>query len=148
MKRKAFIKNCCYACLGTLPVVAALQGCSTGKMFSAKIDGDDMMVPLRWFVQTNGNKKTYRRNIIIQNSIIRFPIYVTRYSDTKYSAVYMQCTHQGAGLSAYGDTLQCAAHGSRFDTHGTVLEAPATKPLRTFAVTILKDELHISLKAI
>jgi Rieske Fe-S protein len=57
----------------------------------------------------------------------------------------MQCTHQGAELQAFGDKLQCPAHGSEFSNRGQVESGPATAPLRTFPVSADNNELKISL---
>jgi Rieske Fe-S protein len=60
----------------------------------------------------------------------------------------MRCTHQGAELQVFGDKLQCPAHGSEFSSKGAVQNGPADNTLRTFPVTIEKNQLKISLKAV
>ena len=71
---------------------------------------------------------------------------VYRFDDNKYEALLMKCTHQGTELQAFGDKLQCPAHGSEFNKHGKVENGPASASLRTFPVTITDDQLQISLK--
>jgi Rieske Fe-S protein len=58
----------------------------------------------------------------------------------------MRCPHQGAELQVFGDRLQCPAHGSEFNDKGVVKTGPADTNLRTFPVSINKDQLLISLK--
>jgi nitrite reductase/ring-hydroxylating ferredoxin subunit len=77
---------------------------------------------------------------------LKFPVCVYRFSETSYTALYMRCPHQGAELQVFGDRLQCPAHGSEFDDKGVVKTGPADTNLRTFPVSINKDQLLISLK--
>ena len=88
----------------------------------------------------------YRSFIIIQNDALQYPICVYRFTDQEYSALWMQCTHQGAELQASGDFLQCPAHGSEFNNKGRVTNGPADNSLRTFPVTITNNELFIDLR--
>jgi 3-phenylpropionate/trans-cinnamate dioxygenase ferredoxin subunit len=59
------------------------------------------------------------------------------------------CTHAYARLDEgrlRGTRLICPLHGASFDIRdGRVLGAPATRPLATHAVTIIDDQIKISL---
>jgi Rieske Fe-S protein len=57
----------------------------------------------------------------------------------------MQCTHQGAELSAHGEILVCPSHGSEFDRQGQVLSGPAEQNLKKFKLTTDENYLYIHL---
>ena len=95
---------------------------------------------------TKKGKASYRAFIIVRNEALQYPICVFRFNENEYSALWMQCTHQGAELQASGDFLQCTAHGSEFSNTGKVTNGPADKDLRTFPVTVNKNELFIDLR--
>lgn len=61
------------------------------------------------------------------------------------------CTHRGCSLatgSLKGTSVTCPCHGSVFQvTDGSVINGPATRPLRTYEVQIVEGELSISLEA-
>jgi Rieske Fe-S protein len=82
----------------------------------------------------------------VNNPQLQYPIYVFRFSENNYTALYMQCTHQGNELTAYGEKLVCSAHGSEFDNTGNVTNGPASKPLRTFPIKLGSQNILISLK--
>lgn len=109
---------------------------------------DELIVDIKNFIQLNENKSSLKDYIVVQNEILQFPICVFRFNENEYSALWMKCTHQGNEVQVYGDRLECPAHGSVFDNRGTVQQGPADKALRTFPITIEKDRLRISLKAI
>jgi len=143
MERKEFIKSCGYACLGGALLGSILEGCGGTKMISGTISGSDLSIPISSFLTKDAS---YRKFIIVQNEKLSFPICLYRFSDTEYSALFMKCTHQGAELQVFGDRLQCPAHGSEFSNRGIVENGPAETNLRTFPVTVLKDQLYISLR--
>jgi len=95
----------------------------------------------------NGSDK-HRLYIVVRNEELVFPICVYRFSDQDYSAIWMQCAHQGAELNVAGDYLQCPAHGSEYDNRGKVTNGPADRNLRTFPVTINNNQLFIDLRKI
>lgn len=148
MNRKDFIKSCGFACLGGSAAVAVLQSCTTSRQLSGKISGDELIVLLSDFETKAGNEVHYKKYLIVQNDILKYPICVYRLNETTYSALWMRCTHQGAELQVFGDKLQCPAHGSEFDNRGKVTSSPADISLRSFPVTIDNNQLKISLKAI
>ncbi|NOT36567.1 MAG: Rieske (2Fe-2S) protein [Saprospiraceae bacterium] len=147
MNRKKFIKTCGLACLSTSAFGLLLQSCSGSKIIAAQIVGENIIVPLKDFEIVKKSEKAYRNYLVIQNEKLKYPIYIFRFSEKEYSALYMQCTHQGVELTAYGDKLVCSAHGSEFDNKGNVQNSPASKALRTFPVISENNQLKISLKS-
>lgn len=146
MDRRKFIATGCISCISGGLIVSLLEGCSTTKMVSAAISGDDMIVPLSYFETKKGSTAASKKYIIAQNDILQYPICVYRLGENNYQALWMKCTHQGAELQVFGDKLQCPAHGSEFNHLGKVENGPANTPLRTFPITIDNDHLKISLK--
>ncbi len=141
MDRKQFLKTCGFGCLGGITAVSLLQSCSSSQVLSKEIEGSDILLPINDFKSTE-----YKKYVIIQNERLKFPICVYRFDATTYSALLMECSHQGAELQVFGDKLQCAAHGSEFSNKGTVESGPADRNLRNFPITIDNNTLKISLK--
>jgi Rieske Fe-S protein len=148
MDRKEFIKTCGLTCLCAASLPVLIQGCSALMMIPGKIEGDELVVELVNFEDNAGNEIFFRKYIVIQNELLKFPVCVYRLNENEYTALWMRCTHQGNELRAFGDKLQCPAHGSEFDNRGGVQNGPAEKELRTFPVIIERDLIRISLKAI
>jgi len=146
MKRRKFIAAGCASCISGGLLLSLLEGCSSVKMITAPIIDSDMVVPLTAFEIKDTSKKKFKRYLVVQNELLQYPIYLYRFDDNKYEALLMKCTHQGTELQAFGDKLQCPAHGSEFNKHGKVENGPASASLRTFPVTITEDQLQISLK--
>lgn len=144
MDRKEFIKTCSCACLGATLFVPLLQGCVSTKSVTAVIEGENLLVLVSNFIK-DGKPLNY---IVVNNTQLKYPIYLFRFSDTEYTALYMQCTHQGNELTAYGEKLVCSAHGSEFDNTGNVTNGPASNPLRTFPIQLKNQNISISLKKV
>lgn len=144
MDRKQFLKTCGVGCLGILGGASLLSGCVGVKYVDANIEGSFLLVPLAHF--THETKDGFRKYLVVQNDTLSYPICVYRFSDTQYHALLMQCTHQGTELQAFGDRLQCPAHGSEFTSTGQVQNGPADEPLRIFPVTIDQTQLKINLQ--
>ena len=141
MKRKEFLKTCGVACLGTMSASFLFQSCMATKSLNADLEGHELKVPVESFK----NKDSFFKYLIVRNPTIAFPIYVFRFSDDEYKALYLQCTHQGNEVNAYGDKLVCEAHGSEFDNRGNVTNGPAEKPLHAFPIQITNSDLIISI---
>ena len=148
MNRRDFIVNSCTACLGATAVSGLLSSCSTTRYTSGTIGKDGITVSAEEFKLNKKGKGGYRPYIIVRNESLQYPIYVYRFGETEYSAVWMRCTHQGAELQASGDQLQCSAHGSEFNNKGKVTGGPADKDLRSFPVTVNNNELFIDLRKV
>ena len=146
MNRRDFIANTCAACLSATAVSALLSSCSSTRYTSGTMGTDGITVSADEFKLKN--KSGYRPFIIVRNESLKYPIYVYRFGETEYSALWMRCTHQGTELQASGDYLQCTAHGSEFDNKGTVKNGPADRNLRNFPVTVSNNQLFIDLRAV
>ena len=112
-------------------------------MVDGTISQSDLVVPVSSFQKGSGHFHSY---VVVRHEELRYPICVYRFSETNYIALNMRCPHQGAELQVFGDRLQCPAHGSEFNNKGVVQNGPADTNLRTFPVSINKDQLLISLK--
>lgn len=132
--------------MGTSSVAALLSSCAATKFSNGKLIKDGIVIDIREF-SLKGNGK-YRSYIVVRNDGLLFPICVYRFSNKDYSAIWMQCAHQGAELNVAGDYLQCPAHGSEYDNRGNVTNGPADRDLRTFPVTIDNNQLFIDLRQV
>jgi 3-phenylpropionate/trans-cinnamate dioxygenase ferredoxin subunit len=79
------------------------------------------------------------------------PIAVYRLSEGYY-ATDDTCSHAQASLAA-GDidleecTVECPYHGSLFDIRtGHVLSLPASRPVKTYAVKVVDDEVFVDVE--
>jgi len=63
-----------------------------------------------------------------------------------FLALSSVCTHQGCQVAYnYGNgNLQCPCHGAKFSTAGTVIQGPATSPLKKYNVAQDGDILTIT----
>ncbi len=147
MDRRKFIKASCTACLSVSAVAVILSSCKTTRYASGKLVTDGLLVNTEEF-KISGAGDKYRSFIIIRNDSLQYPLCVYRFSDTEYTALWMRCTHQGTELQASGDFLQCPAHGSEFNNKGKFTNGPADRDLRTFPVTVNKNELFIDLRKV
>jgi len=146
MKRREFLINSCAACLSFTALSTLLPACSPAKFVSGKLNENGLTVDGDSFLISQNNKKSYRSYIIVRNEELKYPICVYRFSDSEFTALWMQCTHQGTELQAAGNYLHCPAHGSEFNDKGKVFTGPADKDLRTFPVTVSNNELFIDLR--
>ena len=142
MTRKDFIKTCGFACIGISSVSLLLQSCVSTKNISADIIDGNLVIPKIDFIK----KDAYLKYLIVRNENLHYPIYVFRITEIEYTALYLQCSHQGNELNAFGDKLVCSAHGSEFDNRGVATTGPATEPLRSFPIQIDNQNINISLK--
>lgn len=146
MNRKEFIVNTCVACLSATTVSTLLSSCMATRYIPGKLLNDGLMVNKEEFIIKEKKNAGYRSFIIVRNDALTYPVFIYRFSDQEYSAVWMRCTHQGTELQASGDSLQCPAHGSAFNNKGEVTSGPAGNSLRIFPVTVTNTELFIDLR--
>jgi Rieske Fe-S protein len=143
MNRKEFITTCSYSCLGMLGVSVFLESCKSAKHVQVTNENMQLKVARSEFV--TGNNSKLRRHLIIQASGVGHPIVLYRFSDTDFSALLLECTHQGTELNVNGDLLSCSAHGSEFSNRGEVIQGPADQRLKSYKVTNDKENIYIHL---
>ena len=143
MNRKEFIVRSCIACTSITLLSSFIESCTTVRHASGSLNDNGLLVDLKEFDTKKDGTRAY---VIVRNDALQFPICVYRMEDNTYSAVLMQCTHQGAELQVSGDQLTCPAHGSEFDQSGKVTQGPAAQNLRRFPVTVNNEQLFIDLR--
>jgi Rieske Fe-S protein len=144
MDRRHFIKGTCTACFGATAIMEIFSSCKTSQSATGKLNKDGIAVDVKAFELKEKGK--YRSYVVVRNDALLFPICVYRFSEKEYTALWMQCAHQGAELNASGDFLQCPAHGSEFDNKGRVTNGPADRNLRSFPVKVNETEIFIDLR--
>ena len=112
MKRREFISSSCAVCLGMAGLTALLPGCNATRYIPGKLNSDGLIVETDDFKIKEKGKTSYRSYVIVRNEELKFPICVYRFGEEDYSALWMQCAHQGAEVQVAGTHLQCPAHGS------------------------------------
>jgi Rieske Fe-S protein len=148
MDRRKFLINSCAACISASAITNMFSSCTSIRYIKGALVKDGLTIEINEFISKKKNKNEYLPFIIVRNEALQYPVCVYRFSENEYTALWMQCTHQGTELQASGDRLQCPAHGSEFDNKGAIKTGPADKALRSFPVTISNNQLFIDLRAI
>lgn len=72
-------------------------------------------------------------------ALLRTPVgnyLVARTGQEAFTALTATCTHEGNVITNFtGSQFACTAHGSLFNTSGTVARGPANRPLTTYPTT-------------
>lgn len=142
MDRKKFIKSSCVLCSSVTFLATVFEGCASVKYTAGTLNENGLLIDIAEFESKQGS----RSYVIAGHDSLQFPICIYRIDDGTYSALLMQCTHQGAELQVSGDQLTCPAHGSEFDKWGKVQQSPAARDLRSFPVTVSGNQLFIDLR--
>lgn len=143
MNRKDFITMTCLACSSITLLSSFIESCTTVRYASGALNENGILVDVKEFDAKKDGKRKY---VVVRNEELQFPVCVYRTDDNNYTAVLMQCTHQGAELQVSGDQLTCPAHGSEFDQTGKVTQGPAAQDLRSFPVSVQGEQLFIDLR--
>jgi cytochrome b6-f complex iron-sulfur subunit len=139
MERREFIKNCALIC-GTGFAASALLSCKGIHYANATTENNKVRVSKSEF----NDEKSQRAFVVVRNEQLQFPICVY-YTAGKYTALYMQCTHQGCELQPNKISLVCPCHGSEFSNEGKVQSAPADTDLRQFKVITDNENIYIEI---
>jgi hypothetical protein len=107
MNRREFLTKSCAACLGATAVSALVSSCASTRYTSGTLGQDGLTVSMDEFKIKKQGQTAYLPYIIVRNDSLQYPIYVYRFGETEYSALWMRCAHQGAELQAAGDQLHC-----------------------------------------
>jgi Rieske Fe-S protein len=144
MTRIEFLKNCGLACLSGVAITTILPSCASSYYFAqSTLAGNQLKVLKSEFHYLRKNQPAVRSYVVVRSENLKFPIYLHRISETEYTALWMECTHQGSELTAHGDYLSCPSHGAEFNKVGKITSGPATTDLRTFKTMI--DDSFISI---
>ena len=146
MHRRELIKQSCLGCLTGSLLSISLSNCVVTHYATGFMENTGLAVSKSEFIYLKKEQALTRKYIIVQNEKLEFPIYLYRFSENEYSALWMKCTHQGAALQASGDHLQCPSHGSEFNNKGIMSNGPAERNLRSFVVSVLEDKIFIDLR--
>jgi Rieske Fe-S protein len=136
MNRRAFVKNTCIACGGSLILGLFLESCATLPMVQASPSENKISILKTQFLQ--GNLLIARSNKIDSDILVRK-------KENVFIALRMMCTHEEQPLTATTDQLHCPSHGSSFDLEGNVTREPASRPLRKYMITETENEIIIHL---
>lgn len=148
MQRREFVKQSCVACFSGTLIPTLLAGCQATNYTSGIMEPNGLTVSKDEFIVVKKKGRQERRPfIIVANEKLQFPIYVYRFSEDEYSALWMQCSHQGSELQAAGDHLHCPSHGSEFNNKGINTQGPAELNLRTFPVVASTNNIFIDLRS-
>lgn len=134
MERREFLKG-----LGLLAVLPVLDSCAASKTASGadpyRIAQGELMIDK---ASMDGHEY-----LVIKDSALKEPIFFTVKPEP--TALSMTCTHKGCDVEAAGDKLICPCHASEFAFDGSVLEPPATMPLKRYQVTTGTTEYTVKL---
>lgn len=92
-----------------------------------------------------------RNSEIGEGEIASYEVGGTRIAVTRVAGQFHAfddtCTHQQCSLAdgeIEGTTITCPCHGSQFDvTSGSVLNPPATEPVKTYTARVEGEELQV-----
>ena len=84
-----------------------------------------------------------KNNLLLTTKKMPEKILLVRQKEGGYHALEMKCTHKGAALVQKNNELVCPAHGSEFDMDGKVVQSPAARDLKKYAVTERGGEIVI-----
>ena len=146
MKRRDFIRTGCTACVAATGLAGFLSSCKSTQMVAGKVNNDGILLDTNDFIIKKNGSTSHRLYVVVRNDALKFPICVYRFSDTDYTALWMECQHQGAEVNVVGSYLQCPAHGSEYDNRGRVTNGPAESNLRSFPVVVNNNQLFIDLR--
>jgi Rieske Fe-S protein len=146
MERREFIRTGCLACIGGSTLALSLQSCSSAHYAKQlEFKQNSLIVKKSEFIDLKKDKQATRNVVVAKYEKLAFPIAIFRLNENEYSAVYLECTHQGNEVQPQGDYLVCDGHGSEFDNKGKVTQGPADEPLRSFPVKVDKENIYIVL---
>lgn len=136
--RRSFIKAGCLHCSAALGIGFLLEGCSSKiPVYKTVADNEGLAIPEAQFA--DGKQMLLIRTAKLENDILLLK------KANGYEALYLQCTHEGVGLTTTNTKIVCTAHGSIFDFEGNVLKEPALKPLKKFTTELRDQKIFIQL---
>ncbi|MFT6715822.1 MAG: cytochrome b6-f complex iron-sulfur subunit [Saprospiraceae bacterium] len=145
MKRRKFIKSCCYVGIGIPILGGILASCESLYYAQSTVKSNKLIVPLLEFTHVQKNKTSKRKFVLVQSDKLKFPICIYHLEKEVYVSSLLQCTHQGCELNVGGGIYSCPCHGAEFSTKGQVLSGPAENNLKTYLTTIENENIIVHL---
>jgi cytochrome b6-f complex iron-sulfur subunit len=145
MKRRNFIQMTCLSCIGGATVISSLQSCSSSLYVNGVYNKNQIEVKKADFITLKNGKELVRNYVLVKHDTLPFPICIYKTGNDTYTALLMECTHQGCELNAYQNQLVCPCHGSEFDIKGAVLNGPADIPLKQFDIITNETTIYIKI---
>jgi Rieske Fe-S protein len=135
MERRLFLQSVC-----GIGALTTLGGCATLVTFQVSDKTiKQIKVPLSAFVDKKGQPVT---KLLVKHASLEYPILLIK---DQNQALYLQCTHHDHNLEIQEDGLKCNEHGSLFAKDGAVKEGPAKRPLKSYPVQQIQNELVFSI---
>jgi cytochrome b6-f complex iron-sulfur subunit len=144
MKRRKFIKSCCYSTIGITLAGSILQSCGSIYYASVSRNANRLVIAKSEFWELKKDKKVYRSFVLIKTEDSEFPICIYNIKEDSYVASLLKCTHRGCELNVGGGIYSCPCHGSEFSVQGDVLEGPAEDKLKTFKIETDNENIYLS----
>jgi len=141
MERRKFLTSSCRICLLGAAGFSLTQivGCATtASVYKTSITNGDLNVPMNLFEKSSLQ--------IVRPAGWYYDVAVQKNPDNSYTALLLQCTHQGNQLTPTGTGYHCSLHGSDFDKQGNVRKGPAEQPLHHFETTVNNDIVSVHVK--
>ncbi|MES2680366.1 MAG: Rieske (2Fe-2S) protein [Bacteroidota bacterium] len=146
MNRKDFIKTCGLVCLGGTAMSVLIQGCTGTQYALATASENKLLTIKKTEFEKVGKKGTVKKQyVLIKPASLNFPVCIYPLPGDQYSAVLLECTHNGCELQPQGDFLVCPCHGSEFSKQGLVQSPPAENNLKTFKITSDHENIYLQL---
>lgn len=144
MKRRKFIKSCCYTTIGITLAGSVLHSCGSIYYATVSHNTNRLIIAKSEFWQVKNDKKVYRSFVLVKTDESEFPICIYKIKEDTYIASLLKCTHRGCELNVGGGIYSCPCHGSEFSVQGDVLEGPAEDKLKTFKIETDNENIYLS----
>lgn len=132
--------------IGGSAAMGFLESCSTAKYYAEfGRSGKSINLKKSVFTTVKEGKTIEKGYVLISLPNYNFPICVYKLSEDKYTAILMECSHNGCELQANKASLICPCHGSEFNKEGIVQSPPAEQNLKTFPTH--SDTEHVYIQA-
>ena len=128
-------------CAGGIGLSVLTEGCVSIHYAASGNENGRIKVSKTEFIDSKNN---IRKFVVVRTDKLPFPICLYP-KGQQYSALYMQCTHQGCELQPNKTSLVCPCHGSEFTTDGKVQSPPADQDLKQFKIITDNENIYIEL---
>ena len=118
--------------------ISLLSSCSTAKVATGSSEKGVLRIDATQFTADT-------KSLLVRDKQLEFDILLVKINETRYRALYMQCTHENNPLTYNSKGIYCLSHGSEFDMEGTVTLGPAASNLKQFPTQIENNFITIKI---